>query len=73
MLHTILDKYSFHAQRDFALMAGDNSKDMEAARRTGIPGAFVTWGFSPTGKGDVVLGKPEDLLQLVQAAGGKEA
>jgi phosphoglycolate phosphatase len=72
MLLSILDDYGFQAKRDYAVMAGDNSKDMEAARRTGIPGVFVTWGFSPTGEGDFVLSEPEELLQLLQAAGGRE-
>jgi phosphoglycolate phosphatase len=69
MLHLILDNYGFNPKRDFALMVGDNSKDMEAARRAGIPGAFVTWGFSPVGVGDFVFEHPDELLQLVQTGG----
>ena len=69
MLHLILDDYGFNPERDFAIMVGDNGKDMEAARRAGIPGAFVTWGFSPIGVGDLVLENPDELLQLVQTAG----
>lgn len=65
MLHLILDEYGYNQERDFALMVGDNSKDMEAARRAGIPGAFVTWGFSPMGVGDFVFKQPDELLQLV--------
>ncbi len=67
MLHLVLDRYGFRPGQDFALMVGDNGKDMEAARRAGIPGAFVTWGFSPQGAGDRVCSRPEELLQLVQA------
>jgi phosphoglycolate phosphatase len=73
MLHCILDEYGFTCERDFAIMVGDNSKDMEAARRAGIPGAFVTWGFSPAGEGDFVLEHPDELLQLVQAAARHQA
>lgn len=68
MVHRILADYGFAPERDFAVMVGDNSKDMEAARRAEIPGAFVTWGFSSTGIGDFVLGQPDELLQLVQTA-----
>jgi phosphoglycolate phosphatase len=68
MLHLILDEYGFTPERDFAIMVGDNGKDMEAARRAGIPGAFVTWGFSPQGEGDFVCDHPDELLQLVRAA-----
>ena len=69
MLHRILDEYGYNPPDDFALMVGDNGKDMEAARRAGIPGAFVTWGFSPMGIGDLVCSHPGELLQLVQARG----
>ncbi len=68
MLQLILAAYDFKTQRDFAVMVGDNGKDMEAARRAGISGAFVTWGFSPEGRGDFVCSHPDELLQLVQRA-----
>jgi len=67
MLQTILADYNFNPDRDFAIMVGDNSKDMEAARRADIPGVFVTWGFSPAGRGDIVVHQPEVLLQLVRS------
>jgi len=70
MLHLILDEYRYTPTDDFALMVGDNGKDMEAARRAGIPGAFVTWGFSPVGRGDIVCSHPGELLQLVEAQVG---
>jgi len=69
MLHLVLDGYGYSSERDFALMVGDNGKDMEAARRAGIAGAFVTWGFSPLGSGEFVCSHPSELLQLVPAAG----
>lgn len=69
MLHLILDEYGFTPEQDFAIMVGDNGKDMEAARRARIPGAFVTWGFSPVGVGDFVFEHPDELLNLVQTAG----
>jgi len=74
MLHLVLDGYGYSPERDFAIMVGDNGKDMEAAQRAGIAGAFVTWGFSPVGIGELVCSRPCELLQLVQSAGaGKSA
>ena len=66
MLHLILDSYGYSPEHDFAIMVGDNDKDMEAARRAGIAGAFVTWGFSPNGNGELVCSRPDELLQLVR-------
>lgn len=68
MLHLVLDRHGYRPGQDFALMVGDNGKDMEAARRAGIAGAFVTWGFSPRGIGDFVCSSPDQLLHLVQSA-----
>lgn len=65
MLHLILEGYNYDSTHDFAVMVGDNGKDMEAARRAGIPGFLVTWGFSPQGRGDGVLYRPDELLRLM--------
>jgi len=67
MLHLVLDGCSYNPEQDYALMVGDNGKDMEAARRAGIAGAFVTWGFSPKGIGDLVCSRPRELFRLVRA------
>ncbi len=66
MLHLVLDGCGYDPKQDFALMVGDNGKDMEAARRAGIAGAFVTWGFSPEGIGDHICVRPGDLFRLVK-------
>lgn len=63
MLENLLQEYSFCRERDVAFMIGDSNKDMEAARRAGITGVFVTWGFSSGGKGAIVLSHPDDFLQ----------
>jgi phosphoglycolate phosphatase len=70
MLQLILDDFGFDQGRDFALMVGDNSKDMEAARNAGIPGGFVTWGFSPAGAGEYVFHQPGELLETVRTGPG---
>jgi phosphoglycolate phosphatase len=69
MLLTILDSYGYVQGRDLALMVGDNSKDMEAARRAGITGAFAAWGFSPVGMGEVILSRPDEILHLLEGQG----
>jgi len=67
MLQLLLRHSGYQAGKDFALMVGDNSKDMEAASRAGIASAFVTWGFSPEGEGDWLCSHPEELLSLLLA------
>ena len=65
MLLDILKSYGYVPGRDRALMVGDSAKDMEAARRAGITGAFASWGFSRAGGGDVILSAPGEILPLV--------
>ncbi len=63
MLEYILNRYGYqHGHKAF--MVGDNIKDMEAASRAGIEGAFATWGFSPEGKYSITLSTPDDLVKL---------
>ena len=71
MLQAILESYGYTPARDQAMMVGDNSKDMEAARRAGIPGVFVTWGFSAHGKGEVALSHPNEILPLLAKQGNR--
>lgn len=65
MLHYILERYGFENGGDAGWMVGDNSKDMQAARSAGITGVFSTWGFSPAGRGDIVIDTPRELLDIV--------
>jgi phosphoglycolate phosphatase len=65
MLNTILDAVGFKRAEHRAWMVGDNSKDIDAARAAGITGIFSTWGFSAEGDGDIVIGRPEALLDIV--------
>jgi phosphoglycolate phosphatase len=64
MIRLILNNCGFKQKRDRALMVGDSNKDMKAARRAGITGAFVSWGFSAHAQADIFLSRPEDLLDL---------
>lgn len=65
MLHYILDALNFDALKHHAWMVGDNSKDIDAARAAGITGIFSTWGFSPDGIGDLVIDRPEALIDII--------
>ncbi|MEN8147609.1 MAG: HAD family hydrolase [Campylobacterota bacterium] len=65
MLRVTLEHTLFDTRIDKALMVGDNSKDMEAAFRAGVTSVFATWGFSPEGHGDHVIGHPRELLELI--------
>jgi phosphoglycolate phosphatase len=65
MVLRILNFCGYRSGLDCALMVGDNNKDMAAARKSGIPGVFVTWGFSPGGKADYLVHHPDELLRAV--------
>jgi phosphoglycolate phosphatase len=65
MLHAILDPAGFRKGAHRAWMVGDNSKDIDAAHAAGITGVFSTWGFSAEGSGDIVIDRPQALLDIV--------
>ena len=65
MLHHILEVLGFQPQDHRAWMVGDNSKDIDAARAAGIMAVFSTWGFSREGEGDIVIDRPQALLDIV--------
>ncbi|OHD86743.1 MAG: haloacid dehalogenase [Sulfuricurvum sp. RIFCSPLOWO2_02_FULL_43_45] len=65
MLNRHLEHYEFRSGTDYAWMIGDNSKDMEAASRAGIPSVFAGWGFSSEGKGDYYASSPETLYDII--------
>jgi len=64
MLEYILTNYGYKPEHK-ALMVGDNSKDMMAAKHAGIEGAFATWGFSPNTDYHKILTSPRDVLSLL--------
>ena len=65
MLQVTLEHVLFDSTVDKAFMVGDNSKDIEAGFRAGTTSVFATWGFSPEGHGDHVIGHPSELLELI--------
>lgn len=70
MLHRHLDHYHYVFGTDYALMIGDNSKDMEAAQKAGITGVFAGWGFSSNGEGDYFASSPHSLFDIITARKG---
>ncbi len=61
MLDKILKGYGY-LQGHKALMVGDSSKDMQAAKASGIEGAFVTWGFSSETSHPRTFSQPKEIL-----------
>ncbi|MDA7817482.1 HAD family hydrolase [Sulfurimonas sp.] len=65
MLEHILNHYQFDKNNHNAWMIGDNSKDMLSAKNAGIDSLFATWGFSDSSKDDIMLCKPQEILDIV--------
>jgi DNA protecting protein DprA len=52
---------------------GDQTTDLEAARKAGVVGIAVLWGFTDESSlrcwaPDILVGKPEDLISAIEAA-----
>jgi len=52
---------------------GDQTADLEAARKAGVVGIAVLWGFTDESSlrrwaPDILVGKPEDLISAIEAA-----
>jgi phosphoglycolate phosphatase len=65
MLYSILGHYGYDVSKDRAWMVGDNSKDMMAARNSGIEGIFAIWGFSSEGEGDHIASHPSEIAKII--------
>jgi phosphoglycolate phosphatase len=65
MIEYILHFYEFMPQKDKAWMVGDNTKDIESAKRAGIEAVFAAWGFSSYGTHSCVIKDPKELLSIV--------
>jgi phosphoglycolate phosphatase len=66
MLKMILEKYDFKHTANKTWMVGDNSKDIEAARKIAISSIFATWGFSAEGEADFIANHPLDIVNIVK-------
>ncbi len=69
MLSLILEQYSGTFTKEKAWMVGDNSKDIEAAKRVSISSIFATWGFSPQGEADFIAQHPSCVLDIIRKIG----
>ena len=65
MLEIILSNYNFAHTPEKTWMVGDNSKDIEAARKISITSIFATWGFSSSGEADFIASHPLNILEIV--------
>ncbi|QOP45538.1 HAD family hydrolase [Sulfurimonas paralvinellae] len=65
MIHAILEYYQYESETDRAWMVGDNSKDIESAKNSGIEAIFAAWGFSANGTHTVVIKDPKEILDIV--------
>ena len=65
MINAILDFYKYDKTIDRAWMVGDNSKDIESAKRAGIYAIFAAWGFSADGEYTVIVKEPKEILNIV--------
>lgn len=68
-LFGIVSDYGF--QKEDCLYVGDSDVDVETARRAGMDGVAVSWGFRPKEElikkgATVVIDRPQELLQLIQ-------
>lgn len=66
MLEIILDNYNNQHSSKHTWMVGDNSKDIEAARKIDIGSIFATWGFSSHGEADFIAHHPSCILDIVK-------
>jgi phosphoglycolate phosphatase len=65
MINAILDFYKYDKTTDQAWMVGDNSKDIESAKRAGINAIFAAWGFSADGEYEIIVKEPKEILNIV--------
>ncbi len=65
MVLQILDVCSYKKGEDRAWMVGDNSKDIEAAKQSGIEAIYATWGFQSEIEWPLKAETPKDILKIV--------
>ena len=65
MIFQILHTCKFDKSNDKAWMVGDNPKDMEVAKRSGIDAIYATWGFQSEVDFPLRAETPEDILKIV--------
>lgn len=68
-MRKIIDKN--HTQKSHCFSIGDETRDIEAAKKAGITSIAVTWGFNNTEilkehQPDHLVSKPQELLKLIQ-------
>ena len=65
MVFQILQECDFEKSKDKAWMVGDNPKDIEVAKRSGIEAIYATWGFQSEVDCPLKAKTPKDILKIV--------
>ena len=68
-MRTIAKKYNFDKKNSYAI--GDETRDIEAAKKSGLISIAVNWGYNGTDilnkhKPDHLVSKPAELLKLIK-------
>ena len=65
MVFQILEACNYEKDCDKAWMIGDNQKDIEVAKRSGIEAIYATWGFQSEIEWSPKAENPKDILAIV--------
>ncbi len=65
MVLQILSACNYEPQSDKAWMVGDNPKDIEVAKRSGIEAIYATWGFQSEVAWPLRANHPKDIVKIV--------
>ncbi len=65
MVLQILQACDYKEGKDTAWMVGDNMKDIEVARRSGIEAVYARWGFQSEVDWPLQAQTPKDILKIV--------
>ena len=65
MVLQVLNACKFEKSNDKAWMVGDNAKDIEVAKRSGIDAIYAMWGFQSEVDWPLKAKTPKDILKIV--------
>jgi phosphoglycolate phosphatase len=66
-IRKVMSKYNFKPEKTYYI--GDETRDIEAAKKAGVKSVAVTWGYESKellsqSHPDIIISKPEELLNL---------
>ena len=65
MVLQVLKACKFEKSNDRAWMVGDNAKDIEVAKRSGIEAIYAMWGFQSEVEWSIKAKTPKDILKII--------